>query len=550
MNLGNAIKMAFKSLSSSKLRTFLTMLGVIIGVFTVAILTTVTDGATGAVIGNLKRESTMSMILVQKETSVKFFDEVIAQAKEDENIGAFDYSVMVLSESNVNSGTKTVDIMSGKDAQGNPAPSKYYKRTVSIPTSVYAVRSNYDVIRNISLEGNWVTDASQVVVDREFIDAFLGEEIANGEVIGTTIKLGGEKLIRITINATDVTQAESLYASVTNKLKTMFYTNQTFPAFDSSTNYIDGKVVVIVTPNAFISDEPNAGEYVSLKSIVSAGVVAVVNDDSIVSSISFAEFFDSTNEMTYTVVGVITEDDSAFSTSSSGDMKNTLSTMGTEFSALSEAMDRSAKGRAYMLIDDSNLLVLDATKTSSDDLLVYGAYLRYEDENLVGDGNIRIMIAFMQKGYKIMTDIMPISMNSIAAIVNMSMNVLTIMLTVISSISLIVGGIGIMNIMLVAVSERTREIGIRKAIGAKRSSILTQFLIEALVVSLLGGLIGLILSWIASIIIGSIMGISLFMPLWVIAMSLGFCVVIGVIFGMYPAIKASKLEPIEALRHD
>ena len=130
------------------------------------------------------------------------------------------------------------------------------------------------------------------------------------------------------------------------------------------------------------------------------------------------------------------------------------------------------------------------------------------------------------------------------------MNVLTIMLTVISSISLIVGGIGIMNIMLVAVSERTREIGIRKAIGAKRSSILTQFLVEALVVSLLGGAIGLTISWIGSLIIGALMGIALPMPFWVIAMSLGFCVVIGVAFGMYPAIKASRLEPIEALRHD
>ena len=137
-----------------------------------------------------------------------------------------------------------------------------------------------------------------------------------------------------------------------------------------------------------------------------------------------------------------------------------------------------------------------------------------------------------------------------AAIINTSMNVLTIMLTVISSISLIVGGIGIMNIMLVAVSERTREIGIRKAIGAKRSSILTQFLVEALVVSLLGGAIGLTLSWIGSLIIGALMGIALPMPFWVIAMSLGFCVVIGVAFGMYPAIKASRLQPIDALRHD
>ena len=130
------------------------------------------------------------------------------------------------------------------------------------------------------------------------------------------------------------------------------------------------------------------------------------------------------------------------------------------------------------------------------------------------------------------------------------MNILTIMLTVISVISLVVGGIGIMNIMLVAVSERTREIGIRKAIGAKKSSILIQFLIEALFISLLGGVLGLGISAIGTIIISNVMNISLVMPLWVILMSVGFCSAIGLIFGMFPAIKASNMQPIDALRRE
>lgn len=124
------------------------------------------------------------------------------------------------------------------------------------------------------------------------------------------------------------------------------------------------------------------------------------------------------------------------------------------------------------------------------------------------------------------------------------------MLTVISIISLLVGGIGIMNIMLVAVTERTREIGIRKAIGAKRSSILVQFLVEALFLSLLGGAIGLVLSAIGSLIISSVMGVTIMMPFWVIAMSLGFCTAIGLIFGMFPAVKASRMQPIDALRRE
>jgi putative ABC transport system permease protein len=124
------------------------------------------------------------------------------------------------------------------------------------------------------------------------------------------------------------------------------------------------------------------------------------------------------------------------------------------------------------------------------------------------------------------------------------------MLTVISVVSLIVGGIGIMNIMLVAVTERTREIGVRKAIGAKRSSILTQFLVEALMLSLVGGAIGLGISAIGCWIIGNLMGIAIVMPFWVIAMSLGFCTAIGLIFGMFPAIKAARMQPIDALRRE
>ena len=107
-----------------------------------------------------------------------------------------------------------------------------------------------------------------------------------------------------------------------------------------------------------------------------------------------------------------------------------------------------------------------------------------------------------------------------------------------------------MNIMLVAVSERTREIGVRKAIGAKKSSILSQFLVEALTLSLFGGLIGLGISFVGTIIIGYVMDITLVMPAWVILMSFGFCTAIGLIFGMFPAIKASNMEPIDALKRD
>ena len=129
-------------------------------------------------------------------------------------------------------------------------------------------------------------------------------------------------------------------------------------------------------------------------------------------------------------------------------------------------------------------------------------------------------------------------------------NTLTLMLGGIAAISLLVGGIGIMNIMLVSVSERTREIGIRKAIGSARGNILMQFLIESLVVSLMGGLLGLAISVAAVKALAPVLQMTLTIPVNVAWMAIGFSVFIGVVFGMYPANKASKLRPIQALHYE
>jgi len=132
--------------------------------------------------------------------------------------------------------------------------------------------------------------------------------------------------------------------------------------------------------------------------------------------------------------------------------------------------------------------------------------------------------------------------------INETTATMTMMLGGIAGISLLVGGIGIMNIMLVSVTERTREIGIRKAIGAKRSNILEQFLIEAMVVSCMGGVAGILIGLGMSGTIGKMMGMDVQTSFFTIILSFSFSVFIGVFFGWYPANKASKLSPIEALR--
>jgi putative ABC transport system permease protein len=139
---------------------------------------------------------------------------------------------------------------------------------------------------------------------------------------------------------------------------------------------------------------------------------------------------------------------------------------------------------------------------------------------------------------------------SLIAAVSSITDTLGLLLTGIAAISLIVGGIGIMNIMLVSVRERTREIGVRRAIGAKQSNILTQFLIEAIVLSLAGGVIGLILGEIAAFFL-AILGDWVFaIKLDTVVLALGFSLLVGVVFGVWPARTAAKLEPIDALRFE
>ena len=128
--------------------------------------------------------------------------------------------------------------------------------------------------------------------------------------------------------------------------------------------------------------------------------------------------------------------------------------------------------------------------------------------------------------------------------------VIFIVMVGIASISLVVGGIGIMNIMLVSVTERTREIGIRKAIGAKRKDILWQFLVEATILSLMGGIVGILLGISIAFLIGKFTPIPAGAPLWSILVGASICIAIGLFFGIFPAGKAAKLDPIEALRYE
>ncbi len=154
-------------------------------------------------------------------------------------------------------------------------------------------------------------------------------------------------------------------------------------------------------------------------------------------------------------------------------------------------------------------------------------------------------------------DFQVIMQDEILSAVNRFLSGVTAVVGGVVSIALLVGGIGIMNIMLVSVTERTREIGVRKAVGARRQDILVQFLIEAVTLSLVGGGLGLAIGYGMGVTISAILSKVLdgdfppaYVPLWAVALAFGFSAVVGIFFGIYPAGKASRLDPIDALRYE
>ena len=134
--------------------------------------------------------------------------------------------------------------------------------------------------------------------------------------------------------------------------------------------------------------------------------------------------------------------------------------------------------------------------------------------------------------------------------INDVLGYITVFVVFVAAISLLVGGIGVMNIMLVSVTERTREIGIRKALGARTSSIMTQFLSESAIISLTGGVIGIILGVLGAFLLCALIGLTPKVNFSTVFGATFFSSAVGIFFGIYPAKKAAKLSPIEALRHE
>ena len=253
--------------------------------------------------------------------------------------------------------------------------------------------------------------------------------------------------------------------------------------------------------------------------------VCVINNRAATDLIGFQDCVGqelSFNGMKYTVVGVLSESENMTVTRSSGRMSAYIPY--TSLLRLSSTVTEDLTG---FVVSSSGEATMDETDEAMTELLKE----RFEDDE----------DAFSVDSMNVMEG----AMSSITSI-------LSILLGGIAGISLVVGGIGIMNIMLVTVTERTREIGIRKAIGANRSTILLQFLMEAVVLCMLGCGIGILLSWVIlkiAAVVASSLSMRFALNGAVVLIAVGFCFLIGVVFGLYPANKAAKMKPIDALHY-
>lgn len=289
----------------------------------------------------------------------------------------------------------------------------------------------------------------------------------------------------------------------------------------SKNNETSSKTTLIATNENYInisSLKLKRGRNISIIDIENRNKVCILGSDAAETYFNLSNPINQTikiNNDNYTVIGVLEESGQTF-------------TQGT---------------------DDSILIPITTIKYLNTDTTINNVLIEIENTNNI-DQTINNMENNIRKTYQISTDYFSLtSSSSILDAMDNITNTLALLLGGIASISLIVGGIGVMNVMLVSVSERTKEIGIRKSLGAKKKDIMKQFLIESLILCIAGGILGILIGAVIGYIL-ILFNISFSFSITIMVISVTISLLIGLIFGIFPAYKASLLNPIDALRSE
>lgn len=350
-------------------------------------------------------------------------------------------------------------------------------------------------------------------VDSQF--STLGAGKLNVKIVGTPLKTG--------INQNDLKKLEQI-----ENIQGISPTVSSYQ--DIIGNNILEKQVDVEGKNEIYfnnsSDEIIRGRYLNVLDMDSGNNVCIIND-SLEKVLFMSESAVGKNitihGISYIIVGVLGDNNSDLMSSFSKMMKG-----------------ETSDGK--VIIPYKNAMKLEGTN----DISSLEVYVKNKEET---DNTISEIEKVLNQSFNYKENSFQImNMDSLLDTMKQMQNMMQIMLVGIASISLLVGGIGIMNMMLVSVTERTTEIGLRKALGAEPKSIQLQFLIESIFLSCLGGITGILLGILLSFIVSNIIGTSIDLSLGVILLALGFSTGIGIIFGFAPARKASKLNPIDALR--
>lgn len=365
-------------------------------------------------------------------------------------------------------------------------------------------------------------------------------------VVGMIKEMGSSSSVSITINQNTATASDYITSDDIEKIKeidTVQYVSPTAISLGSistaKTNGIGIAVGGTTDLNHIMGAQCSYGRFFSEEEFESARAVAIIDTTSAAALFGYEnvvgqklEYTYNGNSMSFKIIGVM--DLLAMFGGNTDDLMSTMQNMG--------GMPMMTSG--MILIPSTASAKLMGAQDRYDSCYI----MTYEDSQLDAAGQEAVNILKARHNNFDRQVYVATNMASLVELLDAVISIFTLFIAAVSGISLVVGGIGVMNIMFVSVTERTREIGIRKALGARTSTILFQFLTESVILCMVGGVIGLILGVAGALAVSSLINVPITIKISTILIAVGFSSAIGIFFGIYPAKRAAQMPPIEALR--